>query len=151
MRRPKARSPRGFRPLDHTADKSIEVWGPTLPDLFAAAAEGMFGGSADPARVPPEQEWSVQVQAASLEDLLHAWLSELLWIAERDEAVLCQFEIADLQQSEQGPCRLRGAARGGPLPTDRSHTGAPVKAVTYHALRIWRDGDLWRARLVFDV
>lgn len=146
-----AESKRGFRSLEHTADRSIEAWAPTLPDLFCAAAEGMFSESAKCSQVAPEHEWSIQVQAASLEDLLHAWLSELLWIAERDEAVLCRFEIADLQQADEGPCRVRGTARGGPVPADSPHTGAPVKAVTYHELRVWQEKGLWRARLVFDV
>ena len=28
---------RGFRSLEHTADKAIEAWGPDLGQLFAAA------------------------------------------------------------------------------------------------------------------
>jgi SHS2 domain-containing protein len=139
---------RGFRPLEHTADRSIEAWAPTLPDLFCAAAEGMVSESADSAHIALEREWSIEVEADNPEDLLLAWLSELLWIAERDEAALCQFEVESLQES---PWRLRGRARGGPIPLDSPHTGAPVKAVTYHGLRVWRDGDLWRTRLVFDV
>ena len=142
---------RGFRVLNHTADRSIEVWGPNLPDLFCAAAEGMFSESANCAQVAADQEWAIQVQAASLEDLLQAWLSELLWIAERDEAVLCSFDISDLDKMDDGPWRARGVARGGPAPADSPHTGAPVKAVTYHALRVWQQDDLWRAHLVFDV
>jgi SHS2 domain-containing protein len=101
---------RGFRPLNHTADKSIEAWAPTLPDLFCAAAEGMFSGSADCTAITPDQEWPIQVQAASLEDLLHAWLSELLWVSERDAAALCHFEIADLQGADDGGWRARGCA-----------------------------------------
>lgn len=147
----KVEDQRGFRALDHTADRSIEAWAPALPDLFCAAAEGMFSESASLAEVAPEHEWSIQVQAASLEDLLVAWLSELLWIAERDEAVLVRFEIADLHQVEQGSWRARGVARGGAVPTESPHTGAPVKAVTYHGLRIWQQDGTWRTHLVFDV
>ena len=139
---------RGFRPLEHTADKSIEVWGPTLADLFCAAAEGMFSESARRTEIAPEQEWSIEVEADSLEDLLHAWLSELLWLSERDEAVVCRVEV---EAVEEKPWRARGQAWGGQAPVDSPHTGAPVKAVTYHGLRVWREGDLWHARLVFDV
>jgi SHS2 domain-containing protein len=145
---PAAEQQRGFRPLEHTADKSIEVWGATLPDLFCAAAEGMFSESANCAEIAPEQEWGIQVEADALEDLLHAWLSELLWVSERDEASVCRVEVNAVQES---PWRARGRAWGGRPPADSPHTGAPVKAVTYHDLRVWRDDDLWRARLVFDV
>ncbi len=111
----------------------------------------MFSESTNCTQVSPDQEWSIQVEAASLEDLLHAWLSELLWIAERDEAVLCRFEIADLQAAESGACRVRGVALGGTTSAEASHTGAPVKAVTYHDLRVWQEDGLWRAHLGFDV
>ena len=140
----------GFRSLDHTADRGLEVWGPALPDLFRAAAEGMFGSGADLSEIPAEREWAIQVQASTVEDLLQAWLSELLWIAERDEAVLCEFELSAVEQTANS-WSARGRARGGPVPPDSPHTGAPVKAVTYHELRVWQDGDLWRAHLVFDV
>lgn len=151
MRRPDARSQRGFRPLEHTADRSIEAWGASLPDLFCAAAEGMFSASAHCSPVTPQQQWSVEVEADSLEDLLHAWLSELLWLSERDAAALCTFEMVQVERTESGLWRARGLARGGPFSEDSPHTGAPVKAVTYHDLRIWQDGDTWRAHLVFDV
>jgi len=52
---------------------------------------------------------------------------------------------------EEKPWRARGQAWGGQTPVDSPHTGAPVKAVTYHGLRVWRDGERWRARIVFDV
>jgi SHS2 domain-containing protein len=138
----------GFRPLDHTADRSIEVWGRSLPDLFCAAAEGMFSGSADLALISPRHEWTVEMEADSLPDLLRSWLAELIWLAERDEAHPCAFRVDAL---EQDPYRLRARAWGGPTPAHVLHTGAPVKAVTYHDLRVWQDGDLWRAHLVFDV
>jgi SHS2 domain-containing protein len=143
-----AKAERGFRSLDHTADKSIEAWGPTLDDLLCAAAEGMFDESVSCEQVEAEQEWRIQVQASSLEDLLQAWLSELLWVSERDDAAVCRIEMDSVQPK---PWRARGRAWGGPPSPDAPRPGAPVKAVTYHDLQVWRDGSLWRARVVFDV
>jgi SHS2 domain-containing protein len=141
-------SERGFRALEHTADRAIQAWAPDLGELFRAAAEGMFSESVSCEQVEPEQEWSIQVEASSLEDLLQAWLSELLWVSERDDAAVCRVEVESVREK---PWRARGRAWGGPPPSDTPHTGAPVKAVTYHGLRVWRDGDLWRAHVVFDV
>jgi len=140
---------RGFRALSHTADKAIEVWAPTLPELFAAAAEGMFGESEDLAEIPAETEWNIEVQADTREDLLRSWLAELLWLWEREEAVPCEFEVREVASE---PWRLSARVRGGPAPPDHPHTGAPAKAVTYHELRVWQDeAGLWRAHVVFDV
>lgn len=141
-------SNRGFRPLAHTADKSIEAWAETLPELFAAAAEGMFSESASCAQIAADRQWPVEAKADTLEELLHAWLSELLWVAEREEIAICRVEVDAL---EEGKWRVRGRAWGGPPPPDMPHTGAPVKAVTYHGLRVWQEKGLWKARLVFDV
>jgi SHS2 domain-containing protein len=108
----------------------------------------MFSESVSCEGIAPEQEWGIEVEADSLEGLMHAWLAELLWVSERDEACVCRIEVESLQES---PYRLRGRAWGGSPPPDMPHTGAPVKAVTYHDLRIWQQGDLWRAHVVFDV
>jgi len=138
----------GFRALEHTADRAIEAWGPRLPQLFRAAAEGMFSESVSCEGIEPEREWVVEVEGDSLEGLLRAWLAELLWVSERDEASVCRVEVDEV---EQEPYRVRGRAWGGEPPADRPHTGAPVKAVTYHELRVWQEGRLWRATVVFDV
>jgi SHS2 domain-containing protein len=142
------RERRGFRDIAHTADKAIEAWGATLAELFTAAAEGMISESEDCSRIPRDREWEIEVEGESAEDLMHAWLSELLWVAERDEAMPCEIEVDAV---EQGPWRLRGRARGGRPPRESPHTGAPVKAVTYHGLRVWQEDGLWRCRVVFDV
>jgi SHS2 domain-containing protein len=139
---------RGFRSLEHTADKAIEAWGVTLAELFRAAAEGMFSESVSCEAIEPEQEWRLQVESDSIEGLLHAWLSELLWVSERDEAAVCGVEVEEVQRE---PFRVRGRAWGGSPPAERPHTGAPVKAVTYHELRVWQDDAVWRAHVVFDV
>jgi SHS2 domain-containing protein len=139
---------RGFRSLEHTADKAIEAWGVTLAELFRAAAEGMFSESVSCETIKREQEWGLQVEADSLEGLLHAWLSELLWVSERDEAAVCGVEVEELQRE---PYRIRGRAWGGSPPPDSPHTGAPVKAVTYHDMRVWQEDGGWRAHVIFDV
>ncbi|MFB3882623.1 MAG: archease [Armatimonadota bacterium] len=154
---------RGFLPLDHTADKAIEAWGADLPQLFAAAAEGMFSESVACEGIAAAHEWSIEVDGDSIEELLRAWLSELLWVSEREDEAICRVEIEELQTE---PLRLRGRAWGGSPPADSPHTGAPVKAVTYHDLRVWQEQapsaeatgpeapaqqGVWRAHIVFDV
>ena len=134
--------------MSHTADKAIEAWGQTREELFAAAAEGMFSESEDLAAIAAEQEWVIELQADTQEDLLRSWLAELLWLWEREEAVPCAFEVREVAE---GPWRLSARVRGGPPPSDHPHTGAPVKAVTYHDLRVWREDALWHATVVFDV
>ncbi len=51
---------RGYRSLEHTADKAMEAWGPSLSELLVAAAEGMFAESYDLPQIPRSQEWNCQ-------------------------------------------------------------------------------------------
>jgi SHS2 domain-containing protein len=139
---------RGYRYVNHTADKAVEVWGESVRDVFVAAAEAMFSASEDLAAIGRDREWAIEVEAESPEDLLHAWLSELLWVSERDDAIPCEFEIEELDERKW---RLRARARGGAVPEEMSSTGAPVKAVTYHDLSVWREDGVWKASVVFDV
>jgi len=139
---------RGYRYLEHTADRAVEVWGETISDVFVSAAKAMFSLSADLPAIGRDHEWTVEVEAESPEDLLHAWLSELLWVSERDLAIPCEFEVEDLNEQRW---RLRARARGGRAPEGTSHTGAPVKAVTYHDLSVWREDGVWKGHVVFDV
>jgi SHS2 domain-containing protein len=139
---------RGYKYLDHTADKAVEVWGESIHDVFVLAAEAMFGISEDLATISRDHEWTIEVEAESPEDLLHAWLSELLWVSERDGAIPCEFEIEELDERQW---RLRAKARGGPAPAEMPSTAAPVKAVTYHDLSVWREDGAWKASVVFDV
>jgi SHS2 domain-containing protein len=139
---------RGFVELEHTADRAVEAWGATLPELFVAAAEAMFSVSEELSKIERLQEWSLELEAETPEDLLRAWLAELLWVSERDLAIPCAFGVGELDETRW---RLRAKAWGGPAPRETPHTGAPVKAVTYHELRVWMKDGVWRAHVVFDV
>ena len=139
---------RGFTELEHTADRAVEAWGATLPELFVAAAEAMFSVSEELSKIERAQEWGVELEAEAPEDLLRAWLAELLWVSERDLAIPCGFEVEELDERRW---RLKAKAWGGPAPRETPHTGAPVKAVTYHELRVWQAEGVWRAHVVFDV
>jgi len=90
---------RGFRPLEHTADKAMEAWGAT------------FAGGVDADRVAETQEWRIEVEAEGLEDLLRAWLSELLWLAERDESAIRRGCAAGLGADRRRPAASIPARR----------------------------------------
>lgn len=138
----------GYKDLDHTADRAVEVWGESIRGVFVAAAEAMFGISQDLATIGRDHEWTIEVEAGSPDDLLHAWLSELLWVSDRDGAIPCEFWIEELNEQRW---QLRARARGGLPHAEMPTTAAPVKAVTYHELHVWREDGMWKATVVFDV
>ncbi len=132
-----------YEVLAHTADTGIVAHGDSLDELFANAAYGMFDLMFDLAEMTPDTLTLVRVAAPDVELLLVAWLSELLARFEIDGRVWCRFSL----QLEAG-WSVDGSAEGAPPGVLR---GPPIKAVTLHGLRVWRDGDAWHARVIFDV
>lgn len=135
-----------FIEIEHTADIAIEVTSETLAGLFATSAKALFSLIADPVTIEPREEIAVSVSAGNTEDLLHAWLSELL----------AQFNLTGFIGSD---CRINattdkcveGTLKGEPLDLARHRFYTEIKGVTYHDFRVWQENDSWRARIVFDV
>ena len=131
-----------FEEIEHTADIAIRVWGCDLAGLFANAAYGMACQLADPAEVERTVERAVELEAYDVETLLVTWLSELLYLGERDACVFTDFDVLEVT-----PTRLRAVARGGPAREHRRY----IKAVTFNELEIVRTGAGYETTIVFDV
>lgn len=137
--------PDGVRAVEHTADTGVEVEAATLEECFAKAAAGMFAGFTRGGGVG-ERTLDLEVRADGLDELLIAWLEELLFRAEVGNLLLLGFEV-----TEVGRARLRARVACRALRPDDAATGSAVKAVTRHDLAVRRAGAGWRARVIFDV
>lgn len=137
----------GVRFLEHTADVAIEVRARSLEGCFARAAAGMFACFTAPNGVSTSiQTVEVDVEADGVDELLVAWLEELLYQSEVKGLALHEFTVT--QVSKQ---RVKGSARG-PLYGDGSQTTGPaVKAVTRHGFELRKSRGYWVARILFDV
>ncbi len=131
-----------FEEIDHTADVAIRVWGATLPELFANAAYGMAWQLTDPRDVDPMIERQIAVEGEDLEIVMVEWLSELLYLGERDHLVFTEFNI--LQVTSRS---LQALARGGPVEDYHGH----IKAVTFSELEITKTDRGYETTIVFDV
>jgi SHS2 domain-containing protein len=127
---------------DHTADLSLQVWGDSLEDLFCHAAAGMFAQMADLGQTSAGVRRAIALEGDDNEALLVAWLSELLYLREIHREAYVRFEVRF-----PAPGRLEGVAEGVPW----RRFDRPVKAVTYHGLKIRRRRGRYDATIVFDV
>jgi SHS2 domain-containing protein len=135
----------GYRVFDHTADVGIEVWAPDVAGLLENAARGMYAVMADLSEVRSLESREVRLAAGGVEELLIAWLLELLFLTETEGVVFSRFEV-DATETE-----LRGVAWGESFDAERHPTGAVVKAVTRHQLSVKHDASGWKARVIFDI
>jgi SHS2 domain-containing protein len=139
--------PQPFEDMDHVADVGIRVRGSTAEEALGrlAAAFGTLVTGGAPA--PPLREERLEVPGGpGLAGSAVALLRELLFrLATRGEVAS---EVEVLSVDERGAAALVGFGRRDP---ERHAEGADVKAVTWHAARLEREGDGWVAQVVLDV
>lgn len=137
---------RRFRVFDHTGDVGVMVYGATLPELFAHAAEALFHIMTVPRSVRENEARRVSLEAGGLEVLLVAWLNEFLYLFDTESLLFKNFDVLRVDETS-----LDAIARGETYDPQRHRIHTTIKAVTHHQLRIRRERGVWKTRIVFDI
>lgn len=135
-----------FEVIDHTADVGIIAYGKDLKEAFASAAYGMFSQIADLEGVKDEIEREIAIQSSDREALLVDWLNELLYIFDVEHIIFSRFAITDLNQNN-----LKAKAYGEKVDTSRHQLKTPVKAATYHMLKVETKKNGAEVRFILDI
>ncbi len=135
-----------FEILEHTADAGLRVRAPDVNGLFTEAARGLFALMVEdlPQDAAPVQ-LTLTLAARTLEDLLHDWLSELLYDFERRHLVPREFNV-----EIRGTC-LHANIGSEMLDLSRYPPTHEVKAVTYHHLAVRPVAEGWEAEVIVDI
>ena len=131
----------GFEEIEHTADWALRVWAPDLPQLFALAAQGMYGLMEIVLAQEGRSARTVEVEGIDNESLLVAFLSELLYASEMERL---GFDCFAVHLSGE---RLQAQVEGAPIVRQKKE----IKAVTFHNLQIQERDGIWWVTIVFDV
>jgi SHS2 domain-containing protein len=135
-----------YEHFEHTADLGIRIYAGSVDELFADAARGLFAVMVTNVEaVLPVEEATFQVAGNNLEELLHDWLSELLYTFYTRRLVLGDFRV------QVGAAGLSAVARGEPLDPQRHEIDGEVKAITWHGLKVEQLADRWRAEVIVDM
>src|SRR5262245_14681994 len=102
----------------------------------------------DPGTVCLEVERIIELEASALDLLLDDWLSELIFLKDRDRLM---FPEIGVHVRGTSPYRLEARLRGGMIEAGRTVLGADPKAVTFHQLSVERRGDGWQAGVIIDI
>ena len=135
-----------YKIIDHTADIGITVTGKNMEEVFINAARGMFSLITDLRRVRIALNREVQVNADNREELLVAWLNELIYIFDVEHLLFRKFDILTLSDTN-----ICAKAYGEKVDTNRHTIKRGIKATTYHILEIAQNEDGYRARVLFDI
>jgi SHS2 domain-containing protein len=131
----------GYEELEHTADRSLRIWGASMEELLEAATRGMLALSGVVASGKEAMQRPVEMRAEDSEGLLVSWLEEILFRLETLQVIPIEFEL------DAG----EGWVVGTVTDVHATPPQKPIKAVTYHNLDIVRGAHGLEARLVFDV
>jgi SHS2 domain-containing protein len=136
--------------FEHGADVGVRGRGNSPERAFEGAACALFALLAeDLAAVQLSVEEPVACEAANLEELLVAFLNELLYLFDSRHVVFGRFEVAIEQTSRD--VHLTGTARGEPFDPERHDFTVLPKGATFTALEVARRDDEWIAQCVVDV
>jgi len=135
-----------FEVIDHTADVGIVAYGNRVEEVFLNAADGVFSLIADLGKVDEETSQHIAVDAPDQEELLVAWINELLYLFDAENLIFSRFKIIEL-----GKTQLKAIAYGEQVDPDRHDLRAQVRAATSHRLKLKKEGNAFSAQLILDL
>ena len=135
-----------YETFEHTADIGLRARAADLDTLFSEAAKAFFSVIVENGdEVQAVNEYSISVHADERDDLMYDWLAELLYLFDTKHVLLCEFNVSVRDGS------LAATVRGEPVDSDRHRLDMEVKAITYHELKVERDGEEWFAEVIVDL
>lgn len=143
--------PRGeFRFLDGIApaDAAFEATGHDLAEVFSAAARAVFSIIIDLNQVETIVSRQVVLEAESQDELLYAWLSELVYLKDVHRELYSDFNV--VITAGETP-QLQATISGDSLDNLVGLTLTDVKAITYHLLAIEPTMSGLKATVVVDL
>lgn len=136
-----------FEIFEHTADIGIIAYGKTLKQSFANTAYGMFSILvADLKQVKPTKTIQIKVSGNDLDEILVAFLSELLYNHTIGNLILNKFSIKEI-----GNTYLKATAKGEYYDPTCHQILHEIKTVTYHQLKIEKKEGYFRIQVIFDI
>ena len=135
-----------YEQFPHTADIGIRVYGSSLKELFANAAFAMFDIIADLEGLKSETVETFDIKAPDQEQLLVAWLDELLYNFYTKQLIFFKFDIEELTETN-----LKAKVLGRPIGANRNRLRTEIKAATYSDLKIVKTAEGYKVEIIFDV
>jgi len=134
-----------YEQLDISGDVGLRVWGQTLEELFAHAAEGMGELVTDTTNVEQTEKKEISLVSENIESMFIQWLNELIFLFDAHGFLGKSFDvhIADLA--------LHAQISGGIYNPEQNESRLLIKAATYHQVSIQKVNSMWEAAVIFDI
>ncbi len=132
--------------LDHTADVGIEVIAEDKKQALELAALGLFKITTEVENLEAKEEIDIEVSPVEDdEQMLFDFLNELIYLMDFQKILFKRVEVIELNG------KLRARAFGEIFDPQKHEIKESVKAATFHELFFGKEGNHWKARVIFDV
>jgi len=128
------------------ADIAFEIYGKNLNELFENAALAIFEESADLSKVEEKEKKSIKLNADNVEDLLYDFLSEILFLKDKDSFL---FKKSNVKIDEKHS--LKAELSGEPIDREKHELRNDIKAITLHMFKVEKVKEGYKAMVVVDV
>ncbi len=135
-----------FEILEHPADVGFRAYGATREELFANAALALLSIAGDIESIEERERREIEATGDDTEELLYAWLAEIVAVADADRLVLRRVEVTSLTEK-----RAAGVAYGERYDRTRHRAGTAIKAVTFHRFLVEQTPAGWIAEVFLDL
>jgi tRNA nucleotidyltransferase (CCA-adding enzyme) len=139
-------APAGYEYFEVEADVGVRAWGRDRAEAFAQAALGALALGVTPEGVEPCETRDVRAQAATVEDLLVAWINECVYVHEIEGFAVHRVTVSRLTDDV-----AHGVLHGEPLDPARHRLGTVVKGVTHHHVSVDATTTGCEVRVIVDV
>lgn len=133
------------------ADVAFEVFGKTEKELFENAALAVFDIMANTKKVKAKEKLKVELEAKNLEDLLYAFLSEIVFLKDAQETVFKKASVKIIEKNKEFFLSVTLEGQKIPQIKGKEIIRTDVKAITKHLFSIKKEKGKFKALVVPDI
>jgi SHS2 domain-containing protein len=127
-----------------TSDVLYEAYGKSLKELFENSAEALASIQCKIAEVEAKEPRLIELKADSLDELMIAWLQQIIASVDTEEMFFSKFDVQDISEK-----KLKAEIWGESISPEKG--GTVVKAVTYYKFKLEKIKDKFKATISLDI
>ncbi len=130
------------------ADACFELQGNSLEEIFYAGFLALQETSVEPHTLKSSLSRTILLENSDVEKLLFEFLEELIYLKDAEFLIFKNCKISLEKKSSMW--QLKAMLEGQEF-TNEVSTITDVKAITYYQFYVKKKGDIWEARITFDL
>jgi len=140
-----------FEFLEHTADRWVHAWGPTLESAFEQCVYALMLTMTDPTKITPNFSHEFSFEDEDKGALLVNFLSEFLFLFDARGYLFGSIHIDPIVKQADEKYHLHAVGNAEIFNIDKHFQDTEVKAITYSYLDIHETPNRVDIKIVYDI